>query len=86
MTINAVDNRIISLDDARSGLSRQKGVFVVEDMSDLANIRGYIAFVSSSSDTYNELIRVFNEYKKHQQAMIIGSYENGGAVGVQYEM
>ncbi len=86
MITNIKDNRIISLDDARRGLSKQKGVFVVEDMSDMSNITGYVAFVSNSTDTYHELIRVFNNYKKHQQAMIIGSYENGGAVGVQYEM
>lgn len=78
---------VVSLNAARNQIPKMKALFVVQDMSDMSDIRGYISFVSESEDSYSALIREYNKMKRdNRQAMIIGSYENGGAIGVQYNM
>lgn len=77
----------ISLEDARSKVPKQKAVFVIEDMSDMSNIRGYISCISENEDSYQALISEYNRIKhQDKQAIVIGSYENGGAIGVQYSI
>ena len=78
---------IISLSTARTRIPKKKALFIVMDMSDMSDIKGYIACISDSTDSYNDLIEEYNHTKSQKkQAMIIGSYENGGAIGVQYEV
>ena len=79
------ENTIISLEDARKSTHKTKALFVVNDMSDMSNIKGHISYISDDEDSYNDLIYELHKIKRaNQQAMIIGSYENGGAIGVQY--
>ena len=82
------DNRITtSLNAARTQIPKKKAVFVIQDMSDLSDIKGYISFISDGADSYHALIEEYNKAREQsQQAMVIGSYENGGAVGVQYNI
>ena len=81
------ENTIISLNDARKRIPKMKALFVVNDMSDMSNIQGYISYISDNEDSYNDLINELYKVKRdNKQAMIIGSYENGGAIGVQYSM
>ena len=62
-------------------------MFVVTDMSDISDIKGYIFAVSMNDSSFAELLDVDREIQKDgQQTMLIGSYENGGAIGVQYEL
>lgn len=81
------NRKIISLNVARTQIPKKKAVFVIQDMSDMSDIQGYISFISDGADSYHALIDEYNKVKKQsQQAMVIGSYENGGAVGVQYNV
>ena len=78
---------IISLNTARTRIHKKKALFVVSDMSNMSDIKGYISCVSDGSDSYSDLIEEYNNTKNEEkQAIIIGSYENGGAIGVQYEV
>ena len=77
----------MTLEAARKEIPKMKALFVIQDMSDMSNISGYILYISESESSYDELIRELNKIKKENvNAMIIGSYENGGAIGVQYSM
>ncbi len=81
------DKKIISLNHARSQIPKMKAVFIVKDMSDMSDIKGYISFISDSKDSYSALIHEYHKMQsQHVLAMVIGSYENGGAIGVQYEL
>ena len=81
------DDSILSVNDARAKYPRSKVLFVITDMSNMSDIKGYIFMVSRGSSTYDALC---DEGEKLQnnglQTIILGSYENGGAVGVQYEL
>ncbi len=78
---------IISLKCARTRIPKMKAIFVIQDMSDLSDIQGYISYISEAEDSYDDLIKEYRNFKRqNQQAMVIGSYENGGAVGVQYDI
>ena len=80
-----MNRQLISLEDARKTLKKSKAIFIIDQETDMQDIKGHIVYVSQSIDTYDELIRQFNEHKMNsERAMVIGSYENGGAVGVQY--
>ena len=78
---------IISLNIARTRIPKKKALFIVSDMSDMSDIQGYISCISDGTDSYDALIEEYNRIKEQKkQAIIIGSYENGGAIGVQYEV
>ena len=81
------DREITSVATATESIKNSKAVFVITDMENLADIKGYIYYVSKSESTYPELLSVFKQIgESGERAMLIGSYNNGGAIGVQYEI
>lgn len=80
------DKRIISLDMARNEYPKTKKIFVITDMSNFADIKGYLYMISEDNNSFQDLcsenLKLCDE---GIQTIIIGSYENGGAIGVQYE-
>lgn len=56
------------------------------DMTDLENITGMTYAYSDDYKDFKKLCDMKNELNKDKPAMIVGSYNNGGAVGVQYEI
>ena len=82
-----VDKPVVSVNDATGSLKNEKAVFVITDMNDYVDIMGYVAYISKSRKTYKRMLDIFrNIGAEGKKAMIIGSYEDGGAVGVQYEV
>ena len=81
------DKTILSVNAARSKYRRCKVLFIITDMSDMSDIQGYVFMVSRGNSTFKDL-RNENAKLKHDgfQTIILGSYENGGAIGVQYEL
>lgn len=51
------------------------------DINDLQNISGYLYAVSTDIDSFSELCDYSHEFK---YSCVMGSYNNGGAIGVQY--
>lgn len=87
MLIHIDDKNIMPIYDAREKYCGSKAVFVVTDMSDMSEIQGCVCAISSDSDSYSELCEFNNKLKSEGiQTIIIGSYENGGSIGVQYEV
>ena len=53
----------------------------------MSGIQGYISAISDADDSFNELCEEEEQYRNQGiQTIIIGSYENGGGIGVQYEL
>ncbi len=47
---------------------------------------GYLYCVSTSNESYTELYRERNKLRDEGKICVVGgSYNNGGAIGVQYE-
>jgi len=86
--LNQIEEKnIITLDAARTEYPKTKKLFVVTDMEDVSKIMGYIFMVSPDSSSFKELCDEDTKLQeKGWKTVIIGSYENGGAVGVQYEL
>ena len=81
------DKSILSVNAARSKYPRSKVLFIVTDMSNMSDIKGYVFMVSRGSSTFEDLCDEDDKLQEEGfQTIILGSYENGGAIGVQYEL
>ena len=77
--------KVMSITEAQDMLDHKKALFIIEPPIDLSGLRGYIAYVSPSSETLSELVAKYhNAQRNNMNAILIGSYEDGGAIGVQY--
>lgn len=88
LMLKKVDNsEVLSLNAARNQYPKSKVLFLISDMSDMSDIQGTIFMVSEDNSSFNELCDENDRLKEQgKQTIIIGSYENGGGIGVQYEM
>ncbi len=84
--LKKIENRqILSLHSARESYPKSKIIFVITDMSDMSDIKGRVVMVSDSDDSFDELCTEDRALRNQgMQTIIAGSYENGGAIGVQY--
>lgn len=81
------NNRILSINSAREQYPKSKILFLITDMSDMSDIQGTVFMVSEDNTSFNELCDENDKLKEQgKQTIIIGSYENGGGIGVQYEL
>ena len=61
--------------------------FIITYYTNLENPSGYLYCVSTSDDSYNEICKIANDFaKKNIPSILMGSYNNGGSLGVQYEI
>ena len=76
-----------SLSTARSQYPKSKMIFIISDMSDMSDIKGSVFMVSDDDASFDELCGEDQKLReKGLQTIIAGSYENGGAIGVQYRV
>lgn len=88
LMLKKIDNsEVLSLNAARNQYPKSKVLFLISDMSDMSDIQGTIFMVSEDNSSFSELCDENDRLKEQgKQTIIIGSYENGGGIGVQYEM
>ena len=88
LMLKKVDNsEVLSLNAVRNQYPKSKVLFLISDMSDMSDIQGTIFMVSEDNSSFSELCDENDRLKEQgKQTIIIGSYENGGGIGVQYEM
>ena len=86
--LRMIDNsKELSLGAARAQFPKSKLIFVITDMSNISDIKGIVFMVSDDDASFDELCREDAKLRKQgKQTIIAGSYENGGAIGVQYEV
>ena len=81
------NGQVLSLNTAREQYPKSKVLFLVSDMSDMSDIKGSVFMVSEDDSSFNELCNENDKLRNQgKQTIIIGSYENGGGIGVQYEL
>ena len=81
------DNTVLSLGAARARYPKSKIIFAITDMSDMSDIKGNVVMVSDNDESFDDLCSEDRKLRSQGvQTVIAGSYENGGAIGVQYEI
>ena len=71
--------------DIESEYSNSK--YILLNYGDIQNPKGFLYCVSGSADSFDDISReIYNLTKEGKQCILLGSYDNGGAVGVQYEI
>ena len=64
-----------------------KYISIIDSFDKVADNNGYLYCISTSEDSFGELIDESDRLTKVGKCCVIGgSYNNGGAVGVQYEV
>ena len=61
--------------------------YVMTNYTNLENPEGYLYCVSTSEDSFDEICRVANQLSRDNvPCILMGSYNNGGGLGLQYEV
>lgn len=73
-------------DDIEQEYKNCKYLYIIDNYDKIIDNEGYLYCVSTSNDSFDELFDVQDKLLKEGKCCVIsGSYNNGGAVGVQYE-
>ncbi len=63
-----------------------KYLYIIDSYDKIVDHNGYLYCVSTSDDSFDELIDEIDRLEEEGKICVLGgSYNNGGAVGVQYE-
>lgn len=63
-----------------------KYLYIIDSYDKIVDHNGYLYCVSTSDDSFDELIDERDRLEEEGKICVLGgSYNNGGAVGVQYE-
>lgn len=86
--LKILDEKVIRTDD---DIEREykdcKYLYIIDNYDKLIDDEGYLYCVSTSNDSFEELHELQEKLLKEGKCCVVsGSYNNGGAVGVQYEV
>ena len=63
-----------------------KYLYIIDSYDKIVDHNGYLYCVSTSDDSFDELIDERDRLEEEGRICVLGgSYNNGGAIGVQYE-
>jgi len=85
--LKILDEKVLKTDSEIEDLYKNcKYLCILDSFDKIADNDGYLYCVSTSEDSLKELIDERDRLQKQGKICCIGgSYNNGGAVGVQYE-
>lgn len=85
--LKILDEKIVKTDDDIEQEHKNcKYLYTIDNYDKIIDNEGYLYCVSTSNDSFEKLLDVQDKLSKEGKCCVIsGSYNNGGAVGVQYE-
>lgn len=85
--LKILDEKKFRTDDEIEDLYRDcKYLYIIDSYDKVTDDGGYLYCVSTSNDSFDELIDEREKLRKKGKICVLGgSYNNGGAIGVQYE-
>lgn len=85
--LKILDEKVLWTDDEIEREYKDcKYLYVINSYDEIVEDRGYLYCVSTSCDSFDALHEMQEKFLKEGKCCVIsGSYNNGGAVGVQYE-
>lgn len=85
--LKILDEKVLKTDDEiENEYKNCKYISIIDSYENVADNTDYLYCVSASADSFDELIDERDRLEDAGKICILGgSYNNGGAVGVQYE-
>ena len=85
--LKILNEQILRTDDEIEDIYKDcKYVSIIDSYDKSGENSGYLYCVSTSEDSFDELIEERDRLEEEGKICVLGgSYNNGGAVGVQYE-
>ena len=85
--LKILDEKTIKTDHEIKELYKNcKYLYTVDSYDEMLNDEGCLYCISTSEDSYKQLYEIRNRLLSEGKCCVIGgSYNNGGAIGVQYE-
>ncbi len=85
--LQILDEKVLKTDGEIENLYRNcKYLCIIDSYDKLADNNGYLYCVSTSSESFQQLIEERDRLQKEGKCCVVGgSYNDGGAIGVQYE-
>ena len=86
--LKILNEKVLKSDmEIRSLYKDCKYVYIIDSYDKVVDDEGYLYCVSTLDDSYDELIDERDRLEDDGKICVLGgSYNNGGAVGVQYEI
>lgn len=85
--LKILDEKVLKTDDEIRRLYRDcKYLYIIDSYDKAVDDEGYLYCVSTSDDSFDALIDARDKLENEGRICVLrGSYNNGGALGVQYE-
>jgi len=85
--LKILDEKKFRTDDEIEDLYKDcKYLYIIDSYDKVTDDGGYLYCVSTSNDSFDELIDEWEKLREKGKICVLGgSYNNGGAIGVQYE-
>lgn len=85
--LKILNEKVLKTDEEIRQLYKDcKYIYLIDSYEKVVNDEGYLYCVSTSDESYMELIDERDRLEDSGKICVLrGSYNNGGAVGVQYE-
>lgn len=85
--LKILDEKVLKTDDEIEELYKDcKYLYIIDSYDKMVDDEGYLYCVSTSEESYQELYATRDRLRDEGKICVVGgSYNNGGAIGVQYE-
>ncbi len=85
--LQILDEKVLGTDGEMEGLYRNcKYLYIIDSYEKMTDRMGYLYCISTSEESYIQLYEERDRLRKDGKICVVGgSYNNGGAVGVQYD-
>lgn len=85
--LKILDEKVLRTDDEIEEMYKDcKYLYIIESYDKLTDHSGYLYCVSMSNESYGELYEIRDRLRDEGKLCVVGgSYNDGGAIGVQYE-
>lgn len=85
--LQILDEKVLKTDDEIEELYKDcKYLYIIDSYDKVIDDEGYLYCVSTSEDSYGQLYEIRDKLRNEGKICVVGgSYNNGGAIGVQYE-
>ena len=85
--LKILNEKVLKTDEEIRKLYKDcKYIYIIDSYDKAIDDEGYLYCVSTSDDSFDALIRERDKLENAGRICVIrGSYNNGGAIGVQYE-
>lgn len=86
--LQILDEKVLKTDaEIEDQYKNCKYLYMIDSYEKLADDEGYLYCINTSEDSYKQLYQVRDRLRKEGKICVVGgSYNNGGAIGVQYEI